>query len=287
AVCAQPVAQLVIKRKVDVHRLVQWAVEGSHRRLAHSAGRRRGAGEEDQRGLGVVAPHGAEDVAPRVLRGGEDPGYHVSPRVVRRRRGRAARARRRVPALLLQHRTRVATHEHHDESDHQRPDPTSHHTAPHPPAVLDVAAPPDASETHSALPWLRFVLPGGEVCKSSARPVAPRVSLAAPPRPRQLALHDPRHAPLMARSNRLSAGLLLFRRGPSGVEVFLAHPGGPFWRRRDIGAWTVPKGIIEEGEDPLDAARREFEEETGIVPSGPFIPLGSIRQKAGKTVHAW
>jgi len=91
----------------------------------------------------------------------------------------------------------------------------------------------------------------------------------------------------MARSNRLSAGLLLFRRGPSGVEVFLAHPGGPFWRRRDIGAWTVPKGIIEEGEDPLDAARREFEEETGIVPSGPFIPLGSIRQKAGKTVHAW
>ncbi len=91
----------------------------------------------------------------------------------------------------------------------------------------------------------------------------------------------------MARSSRISAGLLLYRRGDGGVELFLAHPGGPFWRRRDIGAWTVPKGIIEEGEDPLEAARREFEEETGIVPVGPFLPLGSVRQKAGKTVHAW
>ena len=91
----------------------------------------------------------------------------------------------------------------------------------------------------------------------------------------------------MARSSRLSAGLLLYRRTRGGVEIFLAHPGGPFWRRRDAGAWTVPKGIIEEGEDPLDAACREFEEETGIVPVGPYLPLGSIRQKAGKTVHAW
>ena len=81
--------------------------------------------------------------------------------------------------------------------------------------------------------------------------------------------------------------MLLFRRTSGEIELFLAHPGGPFWRRRDIGAWTVPKGIIEEGEDPLEAARREFEEETGIVPVEPFIPLGSIRQKAGKTVHAW
>jgi len=91
----------------------------------------------------------------------------------------------------------------------------------------------------------------------------------------------------VARSNKISAGLLLYRRTGDGIEVFLAHPGGPFWNRRDLGAWTVPKGVIEEGEDPLAAARREFEEETGIVPTGPFIPLGSIRQKAGKTVHAW
>ena len=84
-----------------------------------------------------------------------------------------------------------------------------------------------------------------------------------------------------------SAGLLLFRRGAGGLEVFLAHPGGPFWKRRDEGAWTIPKGAVEPGEDLLDAARREFEEETGIVPRAPFLELGSIRQKAGKVVHAW
>jgi predicted NUDIX family NTP pyrophosphohydrolase len=67
----------------------------------------------------------------------------------------------------------------------------------------------------------------------------------------------------------------------------LAHPGGPFWKSRDTGAWTIPKGLVEEGEDLLAAACREFEEETGIHPSGPFIPLGSVRQKAGKVVHAW
>lgn len=80
---------------------------------------------------------------------------------------------------------------------------------------------------------------------------------------------------------------MLFRRGEQGLEVLLAHPGGPFWRDRDAGAWTIPKGIVDEGEDLLDAARREFREETGIPPAGPFIPLGSIRQKAGKVVHAW
>jgi predicted NUDIX family NTP pyrophosphohydrolase len=91
----------------------------------------------------------------------------------------------------------------------------------------------------------------------------------------------------MPKSASVSAGLLLFRREGGALEVFLAHPGGPFWARRDEGAWTIPKGLVEEGEDPLAAARREFEEETGIVPTEPFVDLGSIRQKAGKTVHAW
>jgi predicted NUDIX family NTP pyrophosphohydrolase len=85
----------------------------------------------------------------------------------------------------------------------------------------------------------------------------------------------------------VSSGLLLFRRTGEVLEVFLAHPGGPFWARRDVGAWTIPKGVVDEGEDLLDAARREFREETGIVAQPPFIPLGSVKQKAGKTVHAW
>jgi predicted NUDIX family NTP pyrophosphohydrolase len=91
----------------------------------------------------------------------------------------------------------------------------------------------------------------------------------------------------MARQSNVSAGLLLFRRTPGGLEVFLAHPGGPFWKNRDEGAWSIPKGLVAEGEELLDAARREFQEETGIDPLPPFRPLGSIRQKAGKTVHAW
>jgi predicted NUDIX family NTP pyrophosphohydrolase len=85
----------------------------------------------------------------------------------------------------------------------------------------------------------------------------------------------------------VSAGLLLFRRSGKGLEVFLAHPGGPFWSGRDLGAWTVPKGLVEDGEDPLATAVREFEEETGIQPEEPFLPLDSVRQKAGKLVHAW
>jgi predicted NUDIX family NTP pyrophosphohydrolase len=83
-----------------------------------------------------------------------------------------------------------------------------------------------------------------------------------------------------------SAGLLLFRLAPV-LELFIAHPGGPFWANRDGGAWTIPKGMIEAGEDPLTAARREFQEETGIVPSPPFLELGTIRQKGGKTIHGW
>jgi predicted NUDIX family NTP pyrophosphohydrolase len=86
---------------------------------------------------------------------------------------------------------------------------------------------------------------------------------------------------------RISAGLLMFRRREGVPEVLLAHPGGPFWAKKDMGAWTIPKGEMAEGEDELTTARREFEEETGIRPEGPFHPLGSVQQRAGKIVHAW
>ena len=82
-----------------------------------------------------------------------------------------------------------------------------------------------------------------------------------------------------------SSGLLMYRRGPRGLEVFLAHPGGPYWVKKD--AWTIPKGECEPGEDALDAALREFQEETGFEPQGPFIALGEIRQRSGKIVTAW
>jgi predicted NUDIX family NTP pyrophosphohydrolase len=71
------------------------------------------------------------------------------------------------------------------------------------------------------------------------------------------------------------------------LEVLLAHPGGPLFRNKDEGAWSIPKGEIEPGEDLLRAAQREFAEETGVKPRGPFVPLASIRQKGGKIVHAW
>jgi predicted NUDIX family NTP pyrophosphohydrolase len=84
-----------------------------------------------------------------------------------------------------------------------------------------------------------------------------------------------------------SAGLLMFRRRGAAVEVLLAHPGGPFWSRRDAASWTLPKGEIDEGEDPLAAARREFEEETGFASAPPFHLLGELKQKSGKRITAW
>lgn len=78
----------------------------------------------------------------------------------------------------------------------------------------------------------------------------------------------------------------MYRYNPE-LELFLVHPGGPFFRNRDEGIWTIPKGLIEEDEDGLEAAKREFREETGLEPLGPFAGLDSIRQKGGKTVHAW
>jgi predicted NUDIX family NTP pyrophosphohydrolase len=86
---------------------------------------------------------------------------------------------------------------------------------------------------------------------------------------------------------RVSAGLLLHRRRGDTVEVFLVHPGGPFWARKDDGAWMIPKGQIDEGEDPLACAKREFAEETGLTVDGEFVPLAEIRQKGGKYVRAW
>jgi predicted NUDIX family NTP pyrophosphohydrolase len=84
-----------------------------------------------------------------------------------------------------------------------------------------------------------------------------------------------------------SAGVLLFRRVGGEIEVLLAHPGGPFWKNKDDGAWSIPKGEYADGEDPLAAAKREFAEETGLIPSGDFVPLGEVRQPGGKVVSAW
>jgi len=84
-----------------------------------------------------------------------------------------------------------------------------------------------------------------------------------------------------------SAGILLYRRDASGLSVLLVHPGGPFWAKKDLGAWSIPKGEYAAGEDPLAVAVREFEEETGVRLAGEFRPLGEIRQAGGKRVFAW
>jgi predicted NUDIX family NTP pyrophosphohydrolase len=88
-------------------------------------------------------------------------------------------------------------------------------------------------------------------------------------------------------SLRVSAGLLMYRSKDGDLQVFLAHPGGPLYQKKDDGYWSIPKGEPPAGEALLDAAVREFEEETGIKPCGPYIELGSIRQKGGKVVYGW
>ncbi len=87
--------------------------------------------------------------------------------------------------------------------------------------------------------------------------------------------------------SKTSAGLLMYRIREGDLEVFLVHPGGPYWRNKDDGAWTIPKGEVEPGEDYLEAAMREFQEETGVAPTEPFWPPSATVQKAGKTVWAW
>src|SRR5262245_12081556 len=91
----------------------------------------------------------------------------------------------------------------------------------------------------------------------------------------------------MPRRLNISAGLLLYRCTKDGFEVLLAYPGGPFWANRDAGAWSIPKGLVAEGEEPVGEAKREFQAETGLQPKGPFRSLGSVRQKAGKLIYAW
>lgn len=84
-----------------------------------------------------------------------------------------------------------------------------------------------------------------------------------------------------------SAGVLMYRRRGPALEYFLVHPGGPLWAKKDEGFWSIPKGLMEEGEDSQAAARREFEEETGLKLVGPIVDLGAFRQPSGKIIHAW
>jgi predicted NUDIX family NTP pyrophosphohydrolase len=86
---------------------------------------------------------------------------------------------------------------------------------------------------------------------------------------------------------KLSAGILLYRKAPSGLEFLLVHPGGPFYTHKDLGHWSIPKGEFEEGDDPLEVAKREFKEETGREINGKFIPLPPQKLKSGKRIQAW
>jgi len=107
-------------------------------------------------------------------------------------------------------------------------------------------------------------------------------------RRRQTASHAAwRAAVKPAASIKQSAGLLLFRHRDDAIEILLGHPGGPFWRNKDAGSWSIPKGLVAEGETPLAAAKREFAEETGHRPRGKSLPLGEARQPGGKIVHVW
>jgi predicted NUDIX family NTP pyrophosphohydrolase len=94
--------------------------------------------------------------------------------------------------------------------------------------------------------------------------------------------------PTKRKADRRSAGIVLYREAPEGLEVLLVHPGGPFWARKDAGVWSIPKGEYEPDDDPLSAARREFEEELGSAPpDAEPLDLGEVRQKSGKLVRAW
>jgi predicted NUDIX family NTP pyrophosphohydrolase len=93
----------------------------------------------------------------------------------------------------------------------------------------------------------------------------------------------------MADMKKLSAGIVLYRLRPAAgsADVLLVHPGGPYWAKKDLGAWSIPKGEVAAGEDPLAAARRELAEETGMEAAPPFLPLNPVEQGSGKTVQAW
>jgi predicted NUDIX family NTP pyrophosphohydrolase len=86
---------------------------------------------------------------------------------------------------------------------------------------------------------------------------------------------------------KISAGIILFRFQNRTLQVFLVHPGGPFWAKKDLGAWSIPKGLLDQDEDPLAAAQREFREETGFTVSGNFLQLKPVKQKSGKVINAW
>jgi predicted NUDIX family NTP pyrophosphohydrolase len=104
--------------------------------------------------------------------------------------------------------------------------------------------------------------------------------------PAHFARRNSGYSPAVIRTSNISAGLLAFRR-KQAIEVLLAHPGGPFWAKKDDGVWSIPKGLIEPGADLFETAQREFAEETNLPPSGEFIALAPVRQQSGKRLHAW